>query len=52
MRISIDSITYVGEAYSDIKEQTGVENYNIQFKWVWVESMGESFKDMVILKLF
>ena len=43
-------ITDVGEAYGDIKELTGVHNYNIQFKWVWIESMGEGFKDMVCLQ--
>jgi len=33
-----------GEAYTEVKEQTGQERYNVKIKFIWTEELGEGWK--------
>merc|ERR1719418_79119 len=35
-----------GETYSEVKEQTGADTYNVRFRFIWTEEMGEGFREM------
>ena len=36
-----------GETYCEVKEQTGADTYNVRFRFIWTEEMGEGFREMV-----
>jgi len=36
-----------GEAYTEVKEQTGQERYNVKIKFIWTEELGEGWKKIV-----
>ena len=36
-----------GETYCEVKEQTGADSYNVRFRFIWTEEMGEGFREMV-----
>ena len=31
----------------EIKEKTGINNYNVEMKMLWNENLGDGFKDFV-----
>jgi len=37
-----------GEAMDEIKEKTGINNYNVEMKMLWNENLGDGFKDFVM----
>ena len=36
-----------GDVYSEIQEKTGVKNYNFRLNMIYMEWMGEGFREMV-----
>jgi len=36
-----------GEAYTEVKEQTGQERYNVKIKFIWTEELGEGWKKII-----
>ena len=36
-----------GDTYCEVKEQTGADTYNVRFRFIWTEEMGEGFREMV-----
>jgi len=37
-----------GEAIDEIKEKTGIDNYNVEMKMLWNEQLGDGFKEWVL----
>ena len=42
--------SFLGEAIDEIKEKTGIDNYNVEMKMLWNEQLGDGFKEWVNLQ--
>ena len=40
-------IPFKGDVYNDIQEKTGVKNYNFRLNMIYMDWMGEGFREMV-----
>ena len=43
----VSKYLFLGEAMEEIKEKTGINNYNVEMKMLWNENLGDGFKDFV-----